>query len=110
MELVDGEVQQCDNSVVGDNYTTQFLQHPQIDTTVARAMDRDRVLAVNAKSLEEYFERLSESPHVTTPTDPDDIWNLDEQGFMMGRSGTKNELVSSRVRVKAPRRMQQGSW
>jgi hypothetical protein len=95
------EGQQCDG--VGDHYTTRFLRrHSHIDTTIARAMDRDQALAVNAKSLDEYFERLSECI-ARNHIDPGDMWNFDEKGFMMGgRGGKKNELVSSRVRVKAP--------
>jgi len=71
-------------------------------------MDRDRVLAVNMKSLEEYFKCLNECI-TRSHIDPDDMWNFDEKGFMMGRSGKKNELIISRVRVKAPRRIQQAS-
>jgi hypothetical protein len=37
------------------------------------------------------------------------MWDFDEKWFMMGRGGKKNELVISRVRVKTPRRAQQGN-
>ena len=40
---------------------------------------------------------------------PDDMWNFDKKGFIMGRGGKKNKLVISRVRVKTPRRAQQGN-
>jgi hypothetical protein len=67
------EGQQCDR--VGDRYTTRFPQrHP---TTVARSMNRDRVLAVNAKSLDEYFERLNECI-TRNHIDPSDIWNFND--------------------------------
>jgi len=39
-----------------------------IAATVARAMDRDRMLAVNVRSLDEYFERLNECITHNTPT------------------------------------------
>jgi len=58
------------------------------------------VLAVNAKSLDEYFKRLSE--RITrNHINPDDIWNLDEQGFMMGRGGKKSWLAPE-CRSKPP--------
>jgi len=62
------ERRQCDR--VGDHYTTWFLQrHPRITTTVARAMDRGRVLAVDTKNFDEYFKRLNECiTHETTST------------------------------------------
>ena len=70
-------------------------------------MDRDRVLASNQESLELFFKRLYEvirRNHIG----PDDMWNFDEKGSMMGR-GKKNELVISRVRMKTPRRAQEGN-
>jgi len=71
-------------------------------------MDRNRVLAVNTKSLDEYFKRLNDCI-TRNHIGPGDMWDFDEKGFIMGRSGKKNELVISRVRVKATRRIQQGS-
>jgi hypothetical protein len=71
-------------------------------------MDRDRVLAMNAASLETFFEHLQDCISHNS-IDPEDMWNFDEKGFMMGRGGKKNELVISRVRMKMPRRMQQGN-
>jgi len=57
-------------------------------------MDRDRVLAMNAGSLEAFFERLQDCNNI----DPRDMWNFDE-GVHDGEGGKKNELVS-RVRVR----------
>ena len=54
------EEQRCGSSV-GDSQPTRFLQrHPQIDTTVARAMDRDQVPVVNATP-----DVSENAPHVT---------------------------------------------
>ena len=64
-------------------------------------MDWDRVLAVNVMSLNGCFGRLSEFI-ARNHTGPDDLWILDEQAFMMEHGGKKNELISSRVRIKAP--------
>jgi hypothetical protein len=64
-------------------------------------MDRDRVPAVNAKSLDQYFERLNECI-TRSHIDPDNIWDFNEKGFMMGSGGNKSELVISRVQVNAP--------
>ena len=50
---------------------------------------------------ETFFERLQDCIRRNS-IDPQDMWNFDEKGFMMGRSGRKNELVISRVRVKMP--------
>ena len=85
---------------LGDHFITCFLKwHPAVATTVARAMGRDRVLASNQESLELFFKRPYEviyRNHIA----PDDMWNFDEKGFMMGCGGKKNELVISRVCIK----------
>jgi len=48
---------------------------------------RSAVLAVNTKSLDEYFQRLSECI-TRNHIDPDDVWNL---GFMIGCESKKND-------------------
>ena len=49
----------CDT--VGDHYTSRFLErHPSIATTVARAVDRDWVLALNEECLKTYFDDLED--------------------------------------------------
>ena len=49
----------CDR--VGDHYTRRILKrHPSIATTVARAMDRDRVQAPNEECLKTYFDDLED--------------------------------------------------
>ena len=45
----------------GDYYITRFLKrHPEVATTVARAIDCDRVLAMNSGILEAFFECLQD--------------------------------------------------
>jgi hypothetical protein len=109
VSMLNSKGQRCDR--LGDHYTTRFLKrHPQVATTVAWAMDRDRVLVMNAASLETFFERLQLEDCISRNSiDPEDMCNFDEMGFMMGRGGKKNELVISRVRVKTPQRMEQGN-
>jgi hypothetical protein len=82
VSMLNSKGQRCHR--VGDHYTTRFLKrHPQVATTVARAMDRDRVLALNTASLENFFERLQDCIRHNN-IDPEDMWNFDEEGFMMG--------------------------
>ena len=70
-----------------DHYTTQFLtRHPEVATTVARATDRNRVLAINKESLKTYFDNL-ERCISHNKTLPEDMWNFDEKGFRMGQGG-----------------------
>ena len=69
---------------LGDHSITRFLKrHPAVATTVARAMDQDRVLASNQESLQLFFKRLYMVIH-RNHIGPDDMWNFDEKGFMMG--------------------------
>jgi hypothetical protein len=104
---ISGLGQRCDR--LGDYYTTRVLKrHPQVATTVARAIDCDRVLAMNVASLDTFFERLQDCISRNS-IDPSDMWNYDEKGFMTGLGEKKNELVISRVRVKTPQQMQQGN-
>ena len=91
------------------HFITCFLKwHPAVAMTVARAMDWDRVLALNQKSLELLFKHLYEVIHCNHIA-PDDMWNFDEKSFVMGRGGEKNELVISRVCIKTPRLVQKGN-
>ena len=62
-------------------------------------MGRDRVLASNQESLELFFKCLYEVIHRNYIA-PDNMWNFDEKGFMMGHGGKKDELVISRVCIK----------
>ena len=91
-----------------DHFTARFLKrHPEIATTVVRAMDRDRVLAIDEHTINGYFSRLYDVIH-QNHINPDDMWNFDEKGFLMGQGGKRNELVIARVRVKCPRRIRDG--
>ena len=93
---------------MGGHYTARFLKrHPEVATTVARATDRNRVLAINKESLKTYFDNLERC--ISHKILPEDMWNFDEKGFRMGQGGEKNELVIARVRVKSPRRAQDGN-
>ena len=106
-------IRQNENGVqhhrLGNHFTMRFLKrHPQIATTVAHAMNRDRVMAINRGNINGYFNRLYDVIH-RNHIDPQDMWNFDEKGFLMGQGGKRNELVISRVRTKGSRRMQDGS-
>ena len=71
----------CDG--VEDHCTSRFLKRrPSIATTVARAVDRDRVLALNEECLKTYFDDL-EGCIRRNEIIPDDMWNFDEKGFTM---------------------------
>jgi hypothetical protein len=52
-------------------------------------MDRDRVLAMNAVSLEAFFEHLQNCMHRNS-INPKDMWNFDEKGVHDGE-GRKEE-------------------
>ena len=80
----------CDR--VGDHYTSRFLKrHPSIATTVARAVDRDRVLALNEECLKTYIDDLEDCIRRNEIL-PDDMWNFDEKGFMMSVRGRRMNL------------------
>ena len=94
---------------LGDHYTARFLKrHPEVATTVARATDRNRVLAINKESLKTCFDNL-ERCISRNKILPENMWNFDEKGFRMGQGEKKNELVIARVRVESPRRAQDGN-
>ena len=82
---------------LGDHYVTRFLaRYQEVATIVAKAMDRERMLAQNPEKLEDFFKRLSECL-TSHKIDPENFWNFDEKGFRMGKGGGANELVISRV-------------
>ena len=61
----------CDG--FGDHY------NPSIATTVARAVDRDRVLALNEESLNTYFDDLEDCKRQNKILP--DMWNFDEKAL-----------------------------
>ena len=67
-----------------DHYTSRFLKpHPSVATTVARAVDRDRVLALNEESLKAYFDDLEDC--IRRNKILPGMLDFDEKGFPMGR-------------------------
>ena len=79
----------CDR--VGDN--------PWIATTVARAVGRDRVLALKEGSLKTYFDDLGDCIS-RNEIPPDDMWDLGEKRFMAGRT-IPSTLEEARPQIDA---------
>ena len=77
--LNNSEGTRCDR--IRDYCTSRCLKrHPSIVTTVARAMDRDRVLALNEECLKTYFDDLEDCIRRNEIL-PDDMWNFYEKGL-----------------------------
>ena len=85
VQILNNNLEGTRGNRVGDHYARRFLKcHPSIATTVARAVDRDRVLALIEESLKTYFDDLEDCLRRNEVL-PNDVWSFDEKGFMMGR-------------------------
>ena len=59
VQIFNPEGTRCD--MVGDHHTSHFLKlHHSIAATVARTVDRNRVLALNEENLKTYFDDLED--------------------------------------------------
>ena len=74
------------DAVVGKNWITRFLhRHPDLVAKFSSAFDKERIKASDPKILIDHFRKLGGlicNFHI-----PENMWfNIDETGFMMGKS------------------------
>ena len=64
--MLNSDVEGKGYHILEDHYITHFLKRqPGVAATVARATDRNRVLAINKESLKTYFDNLGRAPAIT---------------------------------------------
>ena len=92
---------------IGKHWLSRFLnRHPELSSKYSEQLNRQRALAGNPKVLNDYFRKLR---HLIRIHDlqPDQIYNMDEKGFLMGQSAKAK--VICRTRRRNPRVTQDGS-
>ena len=66
----------------GTNWITRFLnRHPELAARFTTTMDKDRIHASTPQIIRKHFKDLKE---VLKGVENQDIWNMDEKGFLMG--------------------------
>ena len=71
------------DATLGTNWVAAFThRHPELKTFYSRIMDAQRVLAGDPKVVEAYFDLLEETVKEYNIV-PDNIYNMDETGFLL---------------------------
>jgi len=91
---------------LGKRFIDRFRKrHAALSSRFAQAINRERVLAGDSSVLNQFFNRLIEVRsryHIL----PENIWNVNEKGFLLGISS--REKVLCRSTRKNPRLIQEG--
>lgn len=94
---------------IDDHWTIYFIaRQPKIATTITCAVDNTHVLVITKTTIHQYFDILEEAIY-TDDIQPEDTWNFDEKGFVIGHDGLKNKKIIIPVKTKQPMRQQEGS-
>ena len=81
------------DAMLGTNWVAAFThRHPELKTFYSHIMDAQRVLAGDPKVVEAYFDLLEETVKEYNIV-PDNIYNMDETGFLLGQSQAHNIIV-----------------
>jgi len=74
------------DQVIGKNWITQFLdRHPNLVAKFSSAFNKKRIKASDPKIIADHFRTLGGL--IRKFNIPEDMWfNMDEKGFMMGKS------------------------
>ena len=71
-------------NTVGINWTSKYLaRHPELKTKYIPPLDKERALAHDPKIIQGWFE-LYKKLKIEFNVQDEDIYNMDEKGFMMG--------------------------
>jgi len=80
--------------------------HPEVATQFSSTLNRERAIASNPQIINHFFNRLSELRsryHIQ----PQNMWNFDEKGFLLGVAS--KEKVLCRAGRRNPHVIQEGS-
>ncbi|CDU23184.1 related to transposase [Sporisorium scitamineum] len=81
------------NATLGKNWVSTFKQHhPELTSYYSWVMDSQRVLASNPKVVEAYFDLLEDTSKEYNIV-LENIYNMDETGFLLGQSQPCNIIV-----------------
>ena len=70
--------------IIGEHWITRFLdRHPDIACKFACRINHEREAATQPAAIKSFFDRLSEVKS-RYRIQPNDTWNTDEKGFMIG--------------------------
>jgi len=92
---------------LGKHWVSNFLgRHPDLASKFGTQLDRQRAYASNLASLRDYFRKLARLIRKHNLR-PEDIFNMDEKGFIIGRSARAK--VICRAGRRPPRVTQDGT-
>jgi predicted DNA-binding transcriptional regulator YafY len=78
---------------VGQNWVTNFVKrHSDLSTRFSRRYDYQRAKCEDLKTISEWFS-LVQKTIISYGIDPDDIYNFDETGFVMGLIATAKVIT-----------------
>ena len=96
-------------SPIGKNWASSFIRRrPDLRTRLNRRIDYQRVLNEDPIAYRAWFKLVSDTIEEHDIL-PEDIYNFDETGFLMGMILTYMVIISSERRGR-PRQAQQGDW
>jgi len=91
---------------LGQHWLSNFLNHhPSLSAKFSTRLDRQRAYRGNIPALKDYFTKLLRLIQ-THKIQPEDIFNMDEKGFIIGIS-SKAKIIC-RTRRRPPRMTQDG--
>lgn len=97
------------DSKVGKNWITRFLnRHPELVAKFSAAFDKKRIKASNPKIIMNHFQQLGGLIRKFN-IPPDMMFNMDEKGFMMGRSDRCKVICGRRGRGMTGKLAQDGN-
>ena len=84
---------------LGSSWLGRFLdRHPTYSTKFAVNLDRQRALASNPTLIKDYFQKLGNILKKYA-FKPENMYNMDEKGFLLGYSNRAKVIVRHRRRM-----------
>ena len=87
---------------LGKNWLSRFLdRHKDIASRYSSNLERQRAYANDPKTINDYFRKYNRI-RIQHAIEPEDIYNLDEKGFMMGMSAKTKVVTNLKVGRRNP--------
>ncbi|KDQ22463.1 hypothetical protein PLEOSDRAFT_35884 [Pleurotus ostreatus PC15] len=78
---------------VGENWPSRFVtRHPEIKVKLTTTLEACRARSLNRTNVDKYFNILEEVI-AKYAIRPENIWNMDEKGLVLGDSARRRALV-----------------
>ena len=85
------------HTALGVNWQQHFLNlHSDLQAKHSRTLDQDRLFAENEEIFQHWFDLFLSTKQKHGILD-EDIYNMDEKGFMMGVAGSAKVVISKHL-------------